>query len=102
VGAGLQHRWEMVIGNWQSLVAGPARSAAEIVQGLVFILDGIYATISSRATTDWQQTLPGEGSHEPAVITRPWVIWHLIEHDMHHGGEISLSMGMNKLKAPDL
>ena len=26
--------------------------------------------------------------------TRQWVIWHLIEHDVHHGGEISLTLGM--------
>jgi uncharacterized damage-inducible protein DinB len=46
--------------------------------------------------------MPGEGTHEPSLITRQWVIWHLIEHDLHHGGEISLTMGMYRLKAPDL
>ena len=27
------------------------------------------------------------------TVTREWVIWHLIEHDLHHGGEISLILG---------
>jgi uncharacterized damage-inducible protein DinB len=81
---------------------GPVRSCEEIVQGLRYTLDYIQATISRWTPSDWQETFPGEGTHEPQVITRPWIIWHLIEHDLHHGGEISLTMGMYKLKAPDL
>ena len=27
-------------------------------------------------------------------MTRAWIVWHLIEHDLHHGGEISQSLGM--------
>jgi hypothetical protein len=30
------------------------------------------------------------------------VVWHLIEHDLHHGGEVSLILGMHGLGAPDL
>jgi hypothetical protein len=30
------------------------------------------------------------------------VIWHLIEHDLHHGGELSFSLGMHNLAAPDI
>jgi hypothetical protein len=22
-------------------------------------------------------------------LSRQWVIWHVIEHDLHHGGELS-------------
>jgi len=81
---------------------GPVRSGEEIIQGLHYTLDYIHTTISRWTASEWQDTIPGEGSHEPQSITRPWIIWHLIEHDLHHGGEISLTMGMYKLKAPDL
>ncbi len=27
---------------------------------------------------------------EDQTYTRQWVIWHLIEHDLHHGGELPL------------
>jgi uncharacterized damage-inducible protein DinB len=80
----------------------PVRTAAEIVQGLQFTLDTIHTTIALWTPSEWQETMPGEGAHEPAVITRPWAIWHLIEHDLHHGGEISLTLGLHNLKAPDL
>ena len=38
---------------------------------------------------------------------RPWrdrrfIIWHVAEHDLHHGGEISFSLGMHGVHAIDL
>jgi hypothetical protein len=35
-------------------------------------------------------------------VSRSWVIYHVLEHDLHHGGEVSLILGMNKLQAPDI
>ena len=31
------------------------------------------------------------------IYTRQWVLWHLIEHDLHHGGELSFTLGMHGL-----
>lgn len=39
---------------------------------------------------------------EEETFTRQWVIWHLLEHDLHHGGEISFVLGMHDLVAIDL
>ena len=39
---------------------------------------------------------------EVQTFTRAWVVWHLIEHDLHHGGEISQILGTNGLPAPEL
>ena len=41
-------------------------------------------------------------SGEVQTFTRAWVVWHLIEHDLHHGGEISQILGTNGLAAPEL
>lgn len=29
-----------------------------------------------------------------STYTRQWVIWHMLEHDLHHAGELSLTLGM--------
>ncbi len=29
----------------------------------------------------------------PDEVTRGWIIWHVVEHDLHHGGELSYSLG---------
>jgi uncharacterized damage-inducible protein DinB len=33
---------------------------------------------------------------------RGWVVWHVMEHDLHHGGEISQILGSNGLTGLDL
>ncbi|HYW24743.1 MAG TPA: DinB family protein [Terriglobales bacterium] len=39
--------------------------------------------------------------HRPAE-TRQFIVWHVAEHDLHHGGEISLTLGMHGLAGLDL
>jgi uncharacterized damage-inducible protein DinB len=34
--------------------------------------------------------------------TRGWVLWHLIEHEAHHGGAISLILGTHGLPGVDI
>jgi uncharacterized damage-inducible protein DinB len=80
----------------------PARNTAELIRGLETTWQGMQDAINRWTLVEWQQTYPGEGPNEPTILTRPWVIWHLIEHDLHHGGEISLTLGIYGLATPDL
>lgn len=89
------------LGRWDRRDA-PARSAAELVQGLEATWRGMHAAIDRWTAEEWQQTWPGEDESEPEVITRPWVIYHLIEHDLHHGGEISITLGAHGVRAIEL
>jgi uncharacterized damage-inducible protein DinB len=36
------------------------------------------------------------------TFTRSWVVWHLIEHDVHHAGEMSIILGSGGLPGIDL
>jgi uncharacterized damage-inducible protein DinB len=78
-------------GRWDGADA-PSRTAAELVGALETTWAGMHAAIARWTPEEWAQTWPGEDTDEPAVITRQWVIWHLIEHDVHHGGQISLTL----------
>jgi len=80
----------------------PSRSAEELVQAIKWTWWGMHAAIDNWNDRDWQQTWPGRPGTSPELITRQWVIWHLIEHDLHHGGEISLTLGMHGMTAPSL
>jgi uncharacterized damage-inducible protein DinB len=31
---------------------------------------------------------------------RGWIIWHLIEHDLHHGGELFYTLGSHGIEVP--
>jgi uncharacterized damage-inducible protein DinB len=85
------------MGGWDRLGA-KARSAEELTGGLEESWQGMQAAIASWSAEDWDKTWPGKRG-EPDIITRQCVIWHLIEHDLHHGGEISLTLGMNGKRA---
>ena len=89
------------LSKWDGKAMRP-RTAAELTEGLETTWRGMQEAIARWTEDDWRKTYPGEGPDEPATITPNWVIWHLIEHDLHHGGEISLTLGMNGLTAPNL
>jgi uncharacterized damage-inducible protein DinB len=69
-----------------------AWSAEEIVRGLEATWTGIHEAITGWTPEEWEQTWPGEDDSEPEVVTRAWVIWHLMEHDLYHGGQISITL----------
>ena len=80
----------------------PTRSAAELVAALNSTWQVFHAALLRWTPADFAQTYPGEPPDEPETISRAWIIWHLIEHDLHHGGEISLTLGLHNLPAPGL
>jgi uncharacterized damage-inducible protein DinB len=86
------------MGKWDRQGA-KARSATDLVSGLEATWKGMQDAIARWTDEDWQQTWAGEDASEPQVITRQWVIWHLIEHDLHHGGEISITLGTHGVPA---
>lgn len=80
----------------------PARSAAELVRGLEGTWAFIEARLQSWTPVDCAKTFPDEWNGQVFEVSRSWVIYHVMEHDLFHGGEISLILGMNGLPALDL
>jgi uncharacterized damage-inducible protein DinB len=80
----------------------PARTGAELAEGLRRTGALLRDTLPTWSEADLQYRFEGEYQGEAYSLSRRWVIWHLIEHDLHHGGEVSFSLGMHGLPAPDL
>lgn len=82
----------------------PERSAAELVEGLRASWAPLWDALGGWSIADLAYTIPNTDQEpgEPAVFTRQWVLWHLIEHDLHHGGEISLILGSNGAQGIDI
>lgn len=89
------------LGKWDRR-GTKAQTAEELVRGLEATWVGMHDAIVRWSAEDWEKTWPGEDDSEPEVLTRQWVIWHLIEHDLHHGGEISITLGAFGLSALEL
>jgi len=80
-----------------------ARSAAELVSGLKQTMQLIQDCLARWTPADLKFEFKGTHPHYGDYsLSRQWVIWHVIEHDLHHGGEVSFMLGMHGLTAPDL
>jgi uncharacterized damage-inducible protein DinB len=90
-----------LLGIWDRSEA-PARSAAELVNGLEDSWQLIQSSLAHWTLADLEHVYEGKYEGEEYSLTRQWIIWHVIEHDMHHGGEISLTLGMHGLEGLDL
>ncbi len=77
----------------------PARSAAELVRGLDLTWQLMADCIARWSPEDMRQTFPDDWDGKKVELSRAWVVWHVLEHDLHHGGEISITLGMHGIPA---
>ncbi len=78
--------------------AGEGPPAAELVRGLE-----VTFTAWKECLKRWTPRDLEEVFHDgPDEAARGWIIWHVIEHDLHHGGELSYSLGARGLAGLNL
>jgi uncharacterized damage-inducible protein DinB len=75
-------------------------SADEIVRGMDVTWQFMAERLSTWTPEDMQHTFPDEWRGQHYDHSRSWVVWHVLEHDLSHAGEISLTLGMHGLQAP--
>lgn len=81
----------------------PSRSAEELVDGLRITWQVINDALNRWSYADLQELVKDvEDDGTEVWHTRQWVLWHLIEHDMHHGGELSFALGSHGVPAINL
>jgi uncharacterized damage-inducible protein DinB len=80
----------------------PERSATELVRGLEETMAFIELRLNKWTPEDFAKTFPDEWDGKVYQVSRNWVTYHVLEHDLHHGGEASLILGMHGLKTIDL
>jgi uncharacterized damage-inducible protein DinB len=81
----------------------PERGAAELVRGLKETWDFIESRLRRWTQAEGAETFPDEAEDgEIWQVSRNWVIYHVLEHDLHHGSEVSLILGMNGLPSIEI
>jgi uncharacterized damage-inducible protein DinB len=73
--------------------------AAELVQGLDRTWQFMADCLARWSPDEMRHTFPDNWDGKPVDVSRAWVVWHVMEHDLHHGGELSLTLGMHRLPA---
>jgi uncharacterized damage-inducible protein DinB len=86
--------WDPADLEWQ-----PVTEASELVAGFESTWEMINDTLARWTPSDLDQIVPpaSQLSDEEKIMygsqTRQWILWHVLEHEIHHGGEISLALG---------
>ena len=78
------------------------RDAGQIVEAFERTWEVIDACLRRWTTEDLGVEFSRPRRTGTETFTRGWVVWHVIEHDLHHGGEISLILGSHGLSGLDL
>lgn len=77
----------------------PALEASELVAGLEATWHMIAEALARWTPADLGQVFPPPASLKEeersmfGELTRQWILWHVLEHEIHHGGELSLALG---------
>lgn len=93
---------EMIPLEQWDIPGAPLKSAVELVNGLESTWQMIQIALVRWTEADLEDVfVDGEGEQAPR-LTRQSIIWSTIKHDLHHGGEISLTLGVHHVDALDL
>lgn len=76
--------------------------AADLVHWLQATWQMIERTLTDWTVSDLAQTYRHKWNGDVYAVSRQWTIWRILTHDVHHGGQISLMLGMQGLTAFEL
>ena len=80
-------------------LGAPVPATTELVQGLDRTWQFLMDCLTRWSPADLRQTFPDVRDGKQVDLSRVWVVWHVMEHDLHHGGELSLTLGMHGVPA---
>ncbi len=80
----------------------PPRSTDELVSGLEATWQMIQTALVRWTPADLNEVFVDAENGEVSRLTRQSIIWSTIKHDLHHSGEVSLTLGAYQLDALDL
>jgi uncharacterized damage-inducible protein DinB len=77
----------------------PVPTAAELAQAIDLTWHMMADCLARWSPADMQKTFSDDRDGQPVELSRADVVWHVLEHDLHHGGEVSLTLGIWGLQA---
>ncbi len=88
--------------TWMSR-QGLEERTADLVSGLEASWRLVIGTLQRSTRANLAQiapTPPYKG--QTYALTRQWIVWHVLAHDLHHGGELALTFGLQGITLPEL
>jgi uncharacterized damage-inducible protein DinB len=82
--------------------AAAAEDPGTILSWLIDTWQMIADTLSQWTVSDLARTYRHEYYGQVYAVSFQWTIWRILTHDVHHGGELALMLGLQGLEVPEL
>lgn len=79
-----------------------SNSAEEIIRWLQSSWQMIEANLNQWTIADLQKSYLHEYRGKLYDVSYQWTIWRIMAHDIHHGGQLTVLLGMLGVELPDL
>lgn len=79
-----------------------AEETAELLPWLAATWLMVYQTLTSWEVSDLQKVCRYKMDGQVYALSHQWTIWRIMAHDIHHGGELSLMLGLQGIDTFEL
>ena len=90
-----------LIATWRSKHAIEEQST-ELVKGLEATWQMVEDALRRWTVADLEQTYPLSYQGKNYALPRQWILWRIMAHDLHHGGELAFTLGLQNIAIPEL
>lgn len=74
----------------------------EIIRWLETSWQMVAGTLQQWTVQDLSRTYRNAYRGKIYAVSYQWTIWRILTHDVHHGGELALMLGMQGIEVPEL
>jgi uncharacterized damage-inducible protein DinB len=79
-----------------------AQDATELIRWLEDSWEMVEQTLTRWTVADLSESYRLTYKGKEYLISRQWTIWRILAHDLHHGGELAVTLGMQGVALPEL
>jgi uncharacterized damage-inducible protein DinB len=91
----------IMVASWPGVDAIEEQST-ELVRGLEATWQMIENALRRWTVDDLTQTYQLSYQGKNYALPRQWILWRIMAHDLHHGGELAFTLGMQNIAIPEL
>ena len=90
-----------LIATWETEDAIIGQSS-ELVKGLKATWQMVEDALRRWTVADLAQAYPLSYQGKNYALPCQWILWHIMARDLHHGGELAITLGMQNIAIPEL
>jgi uncharacterized damage-inducible protein DinB len=93
------NRWLEANLQWEERLT---TTPGEALRWLASSWQMIETTLTTWTVADLTQSYQQIWEGKRYAVTRQWTIWHVLSHDLHHGGQLAQMLGLQGIDVPEL